>query len=122
MVGNIIQWYGAPITMIAISVIYFLADSRKNELSARLLTSSHGILGAFIYLGAMCLHYFKPLEYRPHLAVPFAILCMVPLVAMFYSFFTFRGNRMVHILQILNLWALTWTLFIGGMAVTGDWI
>ena len=116
------QWYGAPLILIAVSLAYFFGDPRRPAIGARLLTSAHGFTGAALYLGAMGLHWARPLEYRPSLAIPYMMLFAFPFAAIIVSFFTFRGSRLFHLLQPLNAAALLWALFVGSMAVTGNWI
>jgi hypothetical protein len=119
---NFLQWYGAPLVLIAVSLAYFFGDPRRPAFGARLLASAHGFTGAALYLVALGLHQARPLEYRPYLALPYTLLFLLPLVAIIISFFTFRGSRLFHLLQLLNVAALAWAFFVGSMAITGNWI
>jgi Ni,Fe-hydrogenase I cytochrome b subunit len=58
----------------------------------------------------------------PRLATPFLVLLLLPLSLIVDSFFLFRGRRIFHWLQVLNILCLIWTGFVGGMAVTGHWL
>jgi hypothetical protein len=109
---GLMQWYGAPIVMIGVSVAYFVADVRRPAVRQRLL----------VYVGAFLVAWAVPLDYRPYLAWPYAALLLVPLVLVGVSLVKFRGNRLVHLLQVPNMAALLWSAFVGGMAVTGDWL
>jgi hypothetical protein len=56
------------------------------------------------------------------LAKFFAVICIIPLLFMVASFIWFRGLRYIHFLQLGNVLCLFATFFIGGMAITGDWL
>jgi hypothetical protein len=119
---SLFQWYGAPIVMVAISVAYFFCDTRRPAYVQRVVSSAHGLLGSALYVGAMGLFMADPQEHRPSWGVPYALLFLLPLASVVMSFVTFRGNRLIHLLQPINLLAMVWALFIGAMAVTGDWL
>jgi 4-hydroxybenzoate polyprenyltransferase len=53
---------------------------------------------------------------------PFALASVLPVALIVFSFIRFRGQRTVHFLQTVNLLCFIWTLFVGSMAVTGDWL
>ena len=117
-----LQWYLAPAVMLSVSAAYFFADTRRPAYVARFVSSVHGLLGAALYCGAMTLFIVQPHTHRPQLGLPYAAMFVLPLAAVVASFLTFRGNRWIHLLQVINLLALAWALFIGLMAVTGDWL
>lgn len=118
-----VLWLGAPTIMFAISALYFFTDPRRPAYIARAISSSHGAIGAILYLSALGLHMgSSPHEYRPHLAVPYVALFVLPAISVIAAFFTYAGRRIVHVTQLVNLPALVWTMFVGGMAVTGDWL
>jgi hypothetical protein len=119
---SLAQWYGAPVVMIGASLAYFFADRRRPAFRERLLVSAHGIVGAAGYLGAFLVALIHPSGYRPYLAWPFAALWLVSLILVGVALVKFRGNPLVHALQVPNLAALLWSGFVGGMAVTGDWL
>jgi len=114
------QWLLAPILALVISVAYFWASPKSQSLSSRVLASAHGVAIAGLYVGAMSIFYANAA--KPKYAVPFLVLLAFPAVLMLLSFFLYRGPKHVHLLQILNLLCLGWVAFIGGMAVTGDWL
>ena len=120
-VGLFIQWYGAPLIMVPVSIIYFLTDARRPAYGMRLLSSIHGCLGALLSFCALGFH-APPGGYRPDLAVPYAALYLLPLLSILIALFSYRGNPLIHLLQAPNILALGWALFVGGMAVTGDWL
>lgn len=116
------QWYGAPVVMIGVSLAYFFADPRRPAVRERLLVSAHGLAGAALYFGAFAVAWFQPGGYRPYLGWPYAVLLLVPLALIGVSLFKFRGNRLTHALQVPNVVALLWSAFVGVMAITGDWL
>jgi hypothetical protein len=125
LLGNFwtfLHWYGAPAIMAVVSAIYFFSDQRRPAYRARLISSSHGLIGVFLYFGAFAIGWVHSHEYRPHLGAPYISLYFLPLSSIIIAFYEFQGPRSVHLLQIPNVVALTWSLFLGAMAITGDWI
>lgn len=116
------QWYGAPVMMIGVSLVYFFADQRRPAFRERLLVSGHGIAGAGLYFGAFLVAWIQPDGYRPYLAWPYLALLLIPLYLMGVSLVKFRGNLLTHALQVPNVAALLWITFVGSMAITGDWL
>ncbi|HEY2865358.1 MAG TPA: hypothetical protein VGK37_17195 [Casimicrobiaceae bacterium] len=108
--------------MVTVSAIYFFADQRRPAYADRLISSAHGIVGVLLYFGALAIWWSSPNEARPFLANPYAFLYLVPLGLIGVSLFRFRGPRFIHLLQLPNLAALAWALFVGSMAVSGDWL
>jgi hypothetical protein len=107
--------------MVTISAVYFLLDRGANW-QERLLTAAHGLAATILCVGAFLVAHFDPRGYRPYLAWPYAALYLLPVALVVVSLLRFRGPRVVHILQGPNLAAMLWAFFIGGMAVTGDWL
>ena len=116
------QLYGAPVIMAAVSATYFFADQRRPAFRARLISSAHGVIGVALYFGAMAVSWAQPHGYRPYLGAPYLSLYVLPLIAIIVALFEFRGPRLIHLLQIANVAALTWSLFIGVMYITGHWL
>lgn len=114
------QWLLAPVLAVVISAVYFRASPSSQPLKVRLLASAHGFAIAVLYFGAMSIFWANAA--KPRYAVPFLLLLVVPAVLILLTFFVFRGPKHVHWLQVLNLLCLGWVLFIGSMAVTGDWL
>ena len=116
----IAQFWIAPLLAAAVSAIYFRASPTDQPLLQILVVSGHGAVIASLYGGALA---FSGLGIaKQSYGLPFIGLLLVPVVLVGLSFALFRGRRSVHLLQILNLVCLAWTLFIGGMAVTGEWL
>ena len=115
-----LEFWGAPILMIAISVAYFLASDRAAGVVKRAAWSSHGAMAAVIYFGAVVV-WIAGLS-RSSWGSAFLILQLLPLALIIYSLICFRGNRLVHFLQVPNALAMVWGMLVGGMAATGDWL
>jgi hypothetical protein len=112
-------WF-VPALSIFVSVIYFRNSPKDQSLSRRLLVSAHGIILAAIFIGAIVVWQIG--SARASLGAPFAITLIVPLVLTVATFIWFRGPRYIHAIQVVNLFCLAATFFVGGMAITGDWL
>jgi hypothetical protein len=104
----------------AISVVYFRRSPKVQPLAERALVSAHGFVIAAIYICAMCIWWSG--ASRASLGLPYAFSLLIPLSLIIVSFLKFRGPRSTHFLQLANVFCLGATFFIGGMAVTGDWL
>ena len=113
---------GAALVMVAVSCGYFARASSDTPLAWRLLSASHGLIGAALYLCAILV--WVSGAARPAHGVPYAVSFVFPalLVVFSFFFFFFRGPRNTHWLQLLNVSAMFWAFFIGSMAVTGEWL
>jgi F0F1-type ATP synthase assembly protein I len=110
----------APLLAVAVSVIYFCRSPQTEPIMRRIAASAHGIAIALIYVGALSLN-FAHLESQ-RWSTPFSIILLLPLMLIVLFVLLFRGHPETHWFQLLNLLCLAWTAFIGGMAVTGDWL
>lgn len=117
---HFLEFWGAPIFSVLVSGIYFRSSPSSVPLRMRLFASAHGIAIASLYFVAMGI--WRSGTSRASYGIPFLCLLTIPLVLIGVSFFCFRGSRLLHLLQIVNLLCLVWTAFIGSMAVTGDWL
>lgn len=115
------NFYLPALVMCAVSGAYYACDIGEPRRSVRLMVSAHGALGAMLYSGALLCWYLSP-TYRPWATLPFLLAFVLPLSSMVFSFFRFRGPKVLHLAQLLNLSALAYALFIGAMAVSGDWL
>ena len=109
-----------PLVLMAVSLVYFLAAAPTMSLAERLVTSSHGAAGAFIYTVAWTIG--SSGHSRSEYMAPFVCLFAVPISLVVASFPYWCGPRKVHLLQFLNLPALFLAFPIGLMAITGDWL
>jgi hypothetical protein len=110
----------APILAFAVSLTYFRRSPRTDPLMKRIAASAHGVAIAVIYCGAMAISFAH--IYNDRFGAPFSIILLLPVLLIVLSFFLFRGSRTTHWLQIVNIFCLLWTGFVGGMAVTGRWL
>ena len=117
---SFLEFWGAPILSLMVSVIYFRVSPSTQPLSTRLLASAHGVTIAVFYFVALGV--WASGASRASYYTPFIVLSAIPLSFIGLSLFCFRGSRFVHLLQGVNLVCLLWTCFVGSMAVTGDWL
>jgi hypothetical protein len=109
------------LVMVAISIAYFWLGRREPSLVTRILVSAHGVFAAALYLGALGL-WEVTRAYRPWAGWPFLLLHLIPIASIIYALFRFSGPKLLHLSQIANLGCMVYTYFVGGMAVTGDWL
>ena len=105
-----------PLLAVVISVIYFKTSPRGEPVARRLLASAHGVAIAVLYVGAISI--WLSGNSQREFGTPFFLLLLVPLASIIASFFIFRGPKLIHLLQLLNLLLLVWTGVVGGIAVT----
>lgn len=113
----ITQWVWAPAIACAISCVYFI-KSPALPLSRRLAASFHGSAVALLYVTAL-LVYVTGLA-RASFAIPFWLGFLLPLVSVGCALIWLRG-ALQWLLFVLLACAAS-ALFIGTMAVTGDWL
>jgi hypothetical protein len=109
------------LVMCSISAAYFVLDVGETRRGVRLLVSAHGALGALLYVAALVSWTLAPTS-RPWAAWPYLLAYLLPLASVLYAFLRFRGPKLLHLVQLANLWAFAYALFVGGMAITGDWL
>ena len=117
---NILQgWLPSMIVMTAISVTYFVTDKTPSK-AARLVSAAHGLIGAILLGGAIFI--WQSGRSNDAFAEPYTLLLLLPVASVVFSFFFYRGRKLVHLLQIPNSLCLLWAFFIGSMAVSGNWL
>jgi hypothetical protein len=104
-----------PLLAIAISVVYYMTSPRGAPIARRLFASAHGVIIAVLYVGAISI--WLSGNSRRELGTPFLLLLLVPFASIIASFFLFRGPKLIHLLQLVNILLLLWTGVIGGIAV-----
>lgn len=119
-IARFMQWNGVLIVPTLISLVYFWTSPKQQGLATRLWASCHGIVLASIYLGAFFISEMKLSE--PIYGWLFAISMLLPLSLMALSFFLYEGPTYVHLLHLVGLICVLWTMFVGGMAITGNWL
>jgi hypothetical protein len=112
--------YAAPLIAMLISAIYFFGSKADDSLFRRILTSIHGFAMTALYAIAWAISMTRQSD--AGYGVPYAIGLLVPAALIVLALFRFRGNKKLHWLQIPNVACLVWIGFIGGMAITGDWL
>jgi hypothetical protein len=114
------QAFLAPLLALGISAVYFFTSPSTQSLAKRLLASAHGASIAALYVVAIFISWTH--RSSQNLGSIFLPLLAVPLLLIGLSVYLYRGRKAVHLLQIPNLLCLGWTYFVGGMAVTGNWV
>lgn len=109
-----------PLLTLGISAIYFAKSPRDQSLTDRIAASAHGASICLIYLAAWLIALTR--ESAMRFGIPFLLLLLVPAILITVSFVFFKGPKSLHWLQLVNIACLLWTGFVGGMAVTGDWL
>lgn len=115
----LIVWAIPPV-LIGVSAVYFLAAAPAMSLSARLVGSSHGAIGAVLYLAAWAIGSSGNSQFE--YGLPYGLFFMVPVALVTVSFHVWHGPWQIHLLQLINLPVLFLAYCIGGMAITGDWL
>ena len=118
LLGQWLRDFHLPAIVAAlISVAYFLASTRAQSIVRRALASAHGVTTATLYTGAWVIYLTH--HASDAWAPVFARLTLVPLALIILSFYLFRGNRMIHLLQLPNALCLFWVWLRGTVVVTG---
>lgn len=115
------HFYLPALVMCAVSGAYYVFNIAEPRRSVRLMVSAHGVLGALLYSSALLWAYLSPV-YRPWATLPFLLAFVLPLSSIAFALFRFRGPKLLHFAQLLNLSALAYALFFGAMAVSGSWL
>ena len=102
---------------VLISIAYFRACAPDQPLPRRALASAHGVTIAALYVGAWAVYLTH--HASDAWARPYGHLMAVPVGFIVVSFILFRGKRMVHLLQVPNLFCLLWVWLRGTVVVTG---
>lgn len=111
----------APIFLMPmVSYAYFLTSPETEPLKERLLVSAHGAVAALILIVAIVIGFSG--EHSRSFGLPYKLAFSLPTASIIYSFFRFRGNKAIHLLQLINVPALLISLLMGSMAITGTWI
>jgi hypothetical protein len=118
LIGQWLRDFHLPAFFAALlSIAYFCAAAPGQTLLRRAAASAHGVTIAVLYLAAW-------LIYSTHhadgaWAAPFAASMFVPLGLMVMSPFIFRGNALVHLLLLPNVFCLVWVWLRGTVVITG---
>ena len=113
-------WLVVGLPPLITSFVYFQASSATESITQRIGVSLHGATLSIIFIGAVLVGMLGTPD--PAFGKTFCFLLLVPIVLIIYSFWGFQGNKVVHFLQVYNLFWLFFTFFFGGMMVTGQWL
>src|SRR5258706_14008318 len=102
------------------SVVYYVAPPMDTPLPRSILVPAHGAAMALLYVGAMTVALRG--ASRPTYGTPFLVFMAIPVLFAILAMRFYQGNRMIHLLQVVNVLCLAWTGFMGRMAVTGKWL
>jgi hypothetical protein len=101
------MFYLVPLLTAGVSIVYFLSQPRVSApLTTRLLTSAHGFSIALLYVGLWVLA-GTPAPADPRSYLPLFLLLLVPLALMVASLGWYKGRRLIHLLQLVNLACLS---------------
>ena len=120
--GNVVyhsQWFWAPLVASGVSVAYFV-NARNPRLAERIGVSAHGAVIALLYFSALLVP--SSGSSIPWLPYIFWAAFGVPVILIVFALVRYQGRLWVHLLQVLNLMAAAWALFVGTMAVKGSWL
>ena len=113
-------WLLVALPPLITSFVYFQASPATESLAQRIGVSLHGATISIILIGAVLVGMVGAPD--PAFGEKFCFILLVPIILIIYSFWRFLGNKAVHFLQVINLLWLFFTFFVGGMAVTGNWL
>jgi len=102
--------------MVMTSVAYFAIDRSGSTLRRRLGTAAHGMVAALLFGIAVTIQSVSPIP-RPEAAKVFFLLWLIPIGLVIASFVWYRGPRIVHTMQLLNVPAMLWSAFVGYIVV-----
>jgi len=103
-----------------VSGVFWLKDSNKPL--PRIFISAHSLL--LLIALVVVLHFSLNLRIynNTYLSTVFGVLIFTALLSVIYSINLFKGSKWFFILHLWNLFAFLLTVFIGGMALTNDWL
>ena len=120
-ISSLRQVWLALLLSICVSIVYWLA-SKANKKYERVIISSHGILLflAFIYAVGIS-GVTSPANWRA-LILPFWGLLILSLISVVCTFLKYKGNKAMHLMQILVFPSAFFIWLIGTMTITHDWM
>src|SRR5687767_14455322 len=112
----ILFWAVLACVPLVASIAYFRTSPACQPNVQRVAVSLHGASIALLLLAALAIGGSG--SHHDRFGLPCGLLCLVSLGLIAYSFWRFRGPKIVHLFQIVNV---TWLLvggLVGSMAVT----
>ena len=110
-------WLVAPVTMLAVSAVYFYKSPRAQSLGVKALIASPGVAATALFLGAGLVAGFD--SPAPVFRGPFLALWVVPAVLVGFCIWRFAGPRGVHVLLLPLSAAMLWSLVVGYTTIGG---
>jgi hypothetical protein len=111
--------YLIPLLTVSVSTIYFISQPRASApICTRLLTSVHGLSIALIFLVFWALATTPAARYTSPLVL---LLTLVPLALFVPSLMWFKGPRLIHLFQLVNVACLSLALLYGALFTGGPW-
>lgn len=106
--------------LLSTSYWYFKTAPAGTPMALRLISSAHGACALLLFSLALVIGFGG--WHRKVNGQLFAWLQLLPLALIASSFWSFRGPRALHWLQLLNVPATLWLALIGSMLVSGKWL
>lgn len=106
--------------LIVVSALYWWR-SRNIGLS-RLAVGCSGVFVVLAYCYAVIISPVSGDENWKVLIWPFNIMIGLGIVLVVYSMIKFKGNRIIHLLHMVQLPCFFFLWFLGGMTITHDWL
>jgi hypothetical protein len=103
--------------MLLVSYCYFVAAPVDTPITMRLLTSAHGVMGVILLTIAMAADLSK--NHNQVYFETYQVLYSIPALSILFSLIYFRGDKSIHLMQIINIPALLVSFFIGSLSITG---
>jgi len=91
-------------------------------MTQRILISAHGLIFIFASLFAVLVSAMTSRESFETEWYIFQGILIIGIASILYAFIQFKGSRLVHLSQIINVFAVFFIWFVGGMTISHDWI
>ncbi len=105
---------------VLVSLIFWIKDSNKGFL--HFFISIHSILLLITLVAVMYIGLELHLYNNIIVGGLFALILMISVASIFFSFEYFTGSSWYHLLHLWNVFLLLFTIFIGMMSLTNDWL
>jgi len=117
-------YLAAPALGLLISTIYFRASPYTQPLWKRILVSAHGTSIAILNLGLLfILQFGQNINHQTEIKYCdlYCYLMLIPTALILISIIYFKGAKVTHLLQAVNIILLLWT-FLMGYPIFGDYL
>lgn len=103
---------------LAASIAYFRASPCEDRLIKRLSVAAHGLVIVCYWMGVLLINLCDVTVIDDENG--FFGLLAVPLVLIAYSLWQFKGRKVVHFFQAINLFSLALFFFVGYAILMGE--